>query len=108
MDPPAATSTTAFLPSYKRMICCSLNIITRNVCSMDLPAATTIALLQMDGTISRHFPTRHRGNAEKTSSVTIQHHKNVLPLPHAYKRSELLVRRHSVIRARRKPGYRTM
>ncbi|XP_076043611.1 uncharacterized protein LOC143026727 [Oratosquilla oratoria] len=70
--------------------------------------ATTIALLQMDGTISRHFPTRHRGNAERTSSVTIQHHKNVFPLPHAYKRSELLVRRHSVIRARRKPGYRTM
>ncbi|XP_076036221.1 uncharacterized protein LOC143022108 isoform X1 [Oratosquilla oratoria] len=77
MDPPAATSTTAFLPSYKRMV-------RQAACS----------------------PTRRRSNAERATSVSIQHYENFLPLPYKYRRNGLIVRRHNVVSARLRLGYR--
>lgn len=77
LTPPAAGVTTVFLLYYKNMI---------------RQAARTSTL--------------HRRNFERAHSATIQHYDHFLAHPHKYRRSGLMVRRHNVVYARLKLGYR--
>ena len=53
-----------------------------------------------------HATTVHRRNAERASSVSIQHHDCFLQCRYEYRRHGLMVRRHNVVSARLRLGYR--
>ena len=77
MEPPAANAATASLPRYRRMV-------------HQVACAST------------HI----RSNAERATSVTIPHYEHFLNHPPKYRRTGLMVRRHNVVSARLRLGYR--
>ena len=50
--------------------------------------------------------TTHRRDAERPNSVSIQHHDHFLHFKHKYRRHGFMVRRHNVVSARLRLGYR--
>ena len=53
-----------------------------------------------------HAQTVRRRDAERATSVSIQHHDQFLECHHKYRRHGLMVRRHNVVSARLRLGYR--
>ena len=77
LDPPEADATAASLPHYRTMV---------------RQAAST--------------PTRLRSEAERATSVSIPHYEHFQDRPPKYRRTGLMVRRHNVVSARLRLGYR--
>ena len=77
LDLPGDEDTTASLPLYRRMV-------HRDACAA----------------------TRVRRDAERDASVSIQHYEHFMDHPPGYRRTGLMVRRHNVVTARLRLGYR--
>ena len=84
--------------------------LARAACDLDPPAADapTASLLCYRKMVRQaaRSPTRHRRDAERATSASIQHYDHFLPRQHTYRRSGLLVRQHNVVCARLRLGWR--
>ena len=83
--------------------------LAKAACALDLDNANAVASSQCIRKIiysAALATTVHRRNAERANSVSIQHHDNFLQDKHKYRRHGPMVRRHNVVSARLRLGYR--
>ncbi|XP_042891046.1 uncharacterized protein LOC122265711 [Penaeus japonicus] len=83
--------------------------LAKEACALDLDDATALPSLRcfrISIFSAAHAITTHRRNAERTNSVSIQHHDHFLQSPYKYRQHGLMVRRHNVVSARLRLGYR--
>ncbi|XP_047502951.1 uncharacterized protein LOC125048330 [Penaeus chinensis] len=84
--------------------------LAKAACRFVLPAAdvspATLSYYKRRIRASAHLSTTRRRNAERPASVSIQHYDHFASHPYKYRRRGLLVRRHNVVAARLRLGYR--
>ena len=83
--------------------------LARAACDLDSPTAdapTSLLYCKKMVRQAARSPTRHRSDAERATSASIQHYDHFFLRPHKYRRSGLMVRRHNVVCARLRLGWR--
>lgn len=80
---------------------CALNDI-------DVPAIPSLQCYRRVLNTASHALVVERRNAERGDSVSIRHFENFVNCPHKYRRHGLMVRRHNVVSARLRLGYRPL
>lgn len=84
--------------------------LAKAACDLDPPAADapTTSLLCYRKIVRQaaRSPTHHRRDAERATSESIQHYDHFLSHQHTYRRNGLMVRRHNVVCARLRLGWR--
>ncbi len=83
--------------------------LAKAACALGLDDANAVSSLLCFRNIiysAAHAKTVHRRDAERANSVSIQHHDHFLQGRHKYRRHGLMVRRHNVVSARIRLGYR--
>ncbi|XP_037789267.1 uncharacterized protein LOC119584664 [Penaeus monodon] len=84
--------------------------LAKAACRLALPAAdaspATLSHYKRRIRAYAHLSTTRRRNAEQPASVSIQHYDHFASRPYKYRRRGLLVRRHNVVAARLRLGYR--
>ncbi|KAG0720142.1 Gag-Pol polyprotein [Chionoecetes opilio] len=85
-----------------------VDLLAKTVCSLPLPDGATPSLLCFKQLIhsAALLPTLHRTNAERAQSVSIQHYDHFRLTPPKYRRRGLMARRHNIVSARLRLGYR--
>jgi len=87
----------------------TVDCLAKAACALDLDDANAAPSLQCYKKIiysAAHNVTVLRRDAERASSVSIQHHDHFLHYRYKYRRRGLMVRRHNVVSARLRLGYR--
>ncbi|XP_076035376.1 uncharacterized protein LOC143021653 [Oratosquilla oratoria] len=87
----------------------TVDSLAKAACDLELPVIRTPPSLRHYKTIlcsAMHTLTANRRNAERAHSVSIQHYDNFIDTSHKYRRHGLLVRRHNIVSARLRLGYR--
>lgn len=83
--------------------------LAKAACTLDLPAVHVLPSVRRYKHIlfsAIHALTVTRRDSERANSVSIQHYDNFIDVPHKYRRNGLMVRRHNVVSARLRLGYR--
>ena len=83
--------------------------IAKAACTLDMPVVRAPPSLRCYKNIlfsALHSLVVTRRDTERANSVSIQHYDSFLDIPHKYRRHGLMVRRHSVVSARLRLGYR--
>ncbi|XP_037772401.1 uncharacterized protein LOC119568073 [Penaeus monodon] len=84
--------------------------LAKAACRLALPAAdaspATLSHYKRRIRTSAQLSTTRRRNVERPASVSIQHYDHFASRPYKYRRRGLLVRRHNVVAARLRLGYR--
>ncbi len=83
--------------------------LAKAACTLDLPAVRAPISYRCYKHIlfsAIHALTVTRRDAERANSVSIQHYDSFIDVPHKYCRHGLMVRRHNVVSARLRLGYR--
>lgn len=85
-----------------------VDLLAKDACRLPLPAGATPSLrcLQKMLQAAALDSTRHRMEAERPHSVSIQHYDHFRLSPPKYRRHDLMVRRHNIVSARLRLGYR--
>ena len=85
--------------------------LAKTTCALILPEVrATLSLRCYRNTVysAAYNSVVQRRNVERASSVSVQHHDNFLTHPYRYRRHGLSVRRHNVVSARLRLGYRPL
>ena len=85
--------------------------LARDACALvadDVDAVASLPCIRKVIHSAALAPIVHRRNTERANSVSIQHHDNFLHDRHEYRRRGLMVRRHNVVSARIRLGYRPL
>lgn len=82
----------------------------KNACGLPVPDGATSSLLCYKQMIqpAALFPTLHRTNTDPSQSVYIQCYDHFRLSPPMYRRHGLIVRRHNIVSARFRLGYRPL
>ena len=84
--------------------------LAKAACTLDLPVAVrsppSLQCYKQALFSAIHALTVTRRDAERATSVSIQHYDNFIHVPYEYRRHGLMVRRHNVVSARLRLGYR--
>ncbi|KAG0724042.1 hypothetical protein GWK47_000485 [Chionoecetes opilio] len=85
-----------------------VDLLAKTACGLPLPDGATPSLLCFKQLIhsAAFLPTLHRTNAERAQSVSIQHYDHFRLSPPKYRRRGLMGRRHNIVSARLRLGYR--
>lgn len=100
-----------WIPSHEGLLANNTaNRLAKAACHLDppdadVPTASVLCCRKMVRQATCSL-TRRRCNAERATSVSIQHYDHFLPYPHKYRRSGLMVRRNNVVCARLRLGWR--
>ncbi|XP_066974195.1 uncharacterized protein [Macrobrachium rosenbergii] len=100
-----------WIPSHVGLLANStVDRLAKAACQLDPPDADapTPSLLCCKKMVyqAARSPTHRRSNAERATSVSIQHYDHFLPHQHKYRRNGLMVRRNNVVCARLRLGWR--
>ena len=86
----------------------TVDLLAKDACRLPLPDGATPSLrcLQKMVQVAAHHSTHYRMEAERPHSVSIQHYDHFRLSPPKYRRHGLMVRRHNIVSARLRLGYR--
>ncbi len=87
-----------------------VDLLAKNACKLPLPDNATPSIFGYKKILhsAALLPTIRRMNAERAQSVSIQHYDHFRFSPPKYRRTGLMVRRHNVVSARLRLGYRPL
>lgn len=85
-----------------------VDLLAKDACRLPLPDGATPSLRCYEKMIhaAALLSTHHRTEAERAQSVSIRHYDHFRPSPPKYRRNGLIVRRHNIVTARIRLGYR--
>ncbi|XP_064086111.1 uncharacterized protein LOC135201165 [Macrobrachium nipponense] len=97
-----------WIPSHVGLLANTVDHLAKAACQLDPPDAdapspSLLCCRKMVRQAARS-PTHHRSNAERATSVSIQHYDHFFPHQHKYRRSGLMVRQNNVVCARLRLG----
>jgi len=87
-----------------------VDLLAKSACELPLPDGATPSLSSYKRAIhsAALLPTLHRMDAERGQSVSIQHYDHFRLSPPRYRQHGLMVRRHNIVCARLRLGYRPL